>query len=177
MRCDDRGVEVDGGDLLTGAAAAQLADHIAVDGGESGERFAFGGDDAGALQIDLLLLRLPGLFLVVKLAAKLARGFGGGRLIAKHRRHAGIFAQDIEVVEAFAAHGVEGEEAFDIGGFVQTPAVLFELQVALDACGQAETAGRAQEQRQSAERGEDFLGRRVVDCEQKLAFGRAADFF
>ena len=41
----------------------------------------------------------------------------------------------------------------------------------------AETAGRAREQRQSAERGEDFFDRRVVDFEQKLAFGRAAKLF
>ena len=41
----------------------------------------------------------------------------------------------------------------------------------------AETAGRAREQQQSAERGEDFFDRRVVDFEQKLAFGRAAKLF
>jgi len=58
-----------------------------------------------------------------------------------------------------------------------TPAAFFECAVALDACGQAETAGRGREQRQSAERGEGFLERRVIDCEQELAFGWAAELF
>ena len=117
VRCDDRGLE--------------------IDGGEPGERFAFGGEDAGALPIEPLWLRLPDLFLVVKLAEKLWFGFGRGRLVAGHRRHAGIFAPNIEVVEALAAAGVERQKAFDIGGFVETPAVLFELQMALDDCGQS----------------------------------------
>ena len=118
-----------------GRPASQFADHIAVDGGQPGERFAFPGDDAGSCQIELLLLRLLDLFLVVKLAGKLARGLGRGRLVAEHRRHAGIFAQDIEVVEALAADRGQRQKAFDTGGFVQTPPALLELQMVVDSCG------------------------------------------
>ena len=78
-----------------GAAAGDPADPIAVEGGESGKRFAFPADDAGAPHIELLLLRWLDLFLAVKRAEKLSRGCGRGRLVAGHRRHAGLFAQDI----------------------------------------------------------------------------------
>ena len=122
----------------------------------------------------LLLLRGEDLFVVVKLIQELARGFGRRRLVAEPLGHPEVLAQHGEIVEALAAYGVEHQETFDVGGFIEPAATLLERQVALDARRDTEAAGGPHKQRQAAEGSERFFERRLVDFKQELALGRAA---
>jgi hypothetical protein len=108
--------------------------------------------------------------LVVELAEELSCCFRTGNFVAQHLVRPRVFAQPVEVVQAFAAQRVPHQEALHIAGFVESALALLQMQRLLDGRRHMERTDRPHKQGNAGVAGQALLQWLRVEFKQEVTF-------
>ena len=146
---DNRGVLIHRGDPqglpLFAVELGGPLHHSGLDGLQALDRLA-AGDDEGFLLLARGAAQFQ--FLIVEAVEKGPHGAGLGQLVAQPALEALVVRQQLDVLEAIAAHGLEQDERLDVLGLVAAAPALLEVEVGGHQAGNpqgAEGAGGGQE--------------------------------